>query len=51
MEMTATMTILLLMSVLIAAAVACGLGKRRAPRVGASAPPPDPTQGFRDPSL
>jgi hypothetical protein len=52
MEMTGTMTIALLASILIAAAMACGLGKRQAPRVGDCAPPaPDPTRGFRDPSL
>jgi hypothetical protein len=51
MEMTGTMTIVLLAGILIAAAMACGLGKRRDPRAGDSAPPPDPTRGFRDPSL
>jgi len=52
MEMTGTMTIVVLAGILIAAAMACGLGNRRQPRVGDSVPPPpDPTRGFRDPSL
>jgi len=51
MEMTGTMTILLLVGILIAAAAACGLGKRRTPRAGGRVSPPDPTRGFRDPSL
>jgi hypothetical protein len=51
MEMTGTMTIVLLAGILIAAAMACRLGKRREPRAGEFAPPPsDPTRGFRDPS-
>ena len=50
--MTGTMTIILLTAILIVAAMACGLGKRRAPRAGESGRlPPDPIRGFRDPPL
>jgi hypothetical protein len=44
MEMTGTMTIVLLAGILIAAAMACGLGKRRAAsrRLRAAVARPDP---------
>ena len=50
MEMTGTMTIVLLTIILVVAAMACQLGKPRVPRAGDFAPPPDPTSGFRNPS-
>ncbi len=46
-----TLTVLVLVATLVAVATICGLG-RQAPRraAGSEPPPPNPTNGFRDPS-
>jgi len=52
MDMTGTVTIVILASILIAAAMLCRLGERGRSRADASAPPRlDLTRRFRDPPL
>jgi hypothetical protein len=45
-----TLTIVAIVAILVAAAMACGLGRRTSRRAdGFAPPPPNPTNGFRDP--